>query len=196
MTTLEQERQTKRKAAQVAKRQMWQKQYRTRKAKAGLVRYELEVPEALKAQLEAMAELLSDEMDETLPYRQRIAAARRQLFADGVNGNVQTYVALQNKVAALEAEVAQLSPAFFKKTASVSTALPEAIARLPDEASSLKALLAQFYQRALQAERGLKDSEERAGRYLELYEVQSGDNQRLRRQIKALGGTVDELLLD
>ena len=196
MTTLEQERRTKRLAKLMAKRKRWQQQYRARKAKVGLVRYELEVPQVLKTQLEAMAELLSDEMDESLPYRQRIAAARRQLFADGINGDVQAYTTLREKITALESEVTHLSPAFFNSKAPSPKALPEAIVRLPDEPASLKTLLAQFYQRALQAERNLQDSDSRASRYLDLYEVQSNENQRLRQQIKSLGGTVDELTIE
>jgi len=35
-----------------------------------------------------------------------------------------------------------------------------------------------------------------ANRFLELYEVQSTENQRLRKKIKAMGGYVDTLILD
>ena len=57
-------------------------------------------------------------------------------------------------------------------------------------------MLAQFYKRAIGAERKAKECDERAARYLELYEVQSTENQRLRKQIKTMGGYADTLVAD
>ena len=118
-----------------------------RKAKLGLVRYEVEVPRETKDALEEMADLLSDEMDDTVSYRQRVVLAKRQLFVDGVARNIQAFTVLQERIDALEAEIAQLSPSLLASTHTQASALPEAIQRLPDTPESLK----QFARPILQA---------------------------------------------
>ena len=190
------EREAKRLARRTAKRKTYQDGYRQRKTQSGLVRYELEVPATIKAQLDEMADLLSDEMDEGLSYRQRVAQARRQLFVDGVERNVQAFCVLQERIDALEDEVAQLSPSLLASVKPETSALPEAIQRLPDEGKPLKHLLAQFYKRAISAERKLKETDERANRFLELYEVQSEENKRLGKQVKSMGGYDNTLVTD
>ena len=63
-------------------------------------------------------------------------------------------------------------------------------------AKPLKHLLAQFYKRAISAERKLKETDERANRFLELYEVQSEENKRLGKQVKSMGGYDNTLVTD
>ena len=127
------EREANRLARRTAKRKTYQDGYRQRKTQSGLVRYEVEVPATIKGQLDEMADILSDEMDEGLSYRQRVAQARRQLFVDGVERNIQAFSVLQERIDALEEEIAQLSPTLLATVKPETSALPEAIQRLPDD---------------------------------------------------------------
>lgn len=175
----------------------WQQTYRQKKTKLGLTRIELQIDAKLKARFEQMVEDKADDYHEPYDERRRKAIARRELFEKGIMQQSVEYSAFEARIEALKAELAAVSPKFFKLSNDNSAkALPETIASLPDNTLQLKQLLTKEYQRAQQAETQMHEQKRRAAQYQALYEVANEYNERLQNKIghsnELLGGDYDK----
>ena len=164
------------------KRPNYQQTYREKQGNKGLVRYELQLPEALKARIEQLAAEIAQEYDTPYDKRRRLARARAQLFTELTSDTQHDFTQLKAQIAALKEELATVAPAFFIKKDTDTIPLPHAIAELPnDNPEALKQLIAKFYREAQKATQELKTYKERANNYYQLYEALTDENDRLRK---------------
>ncbi len=149
----------------------------------GLERIEFYIRASYKTQFEALAETVAEELIEPYDPRQRLRLAKTRLFEEMMQTVTHEFFALKERITALEAEVAALSPTYFKATDKIP--LPEAIRCLPDDPQSLKNILTKLYQETQQLTRDKQEHKRRAEQYLKLYEVVSEQNVKLEQEIRA-----------
>ena len=161
-----------------------QQNYRKNQAHKGLVRYELQIPKAVKEKIEQLVSAIADEYDKPYDSRRRIAMARTQLFTELTADIQHEFTQLNAQITALQDELAVVAPSFFINKQSQERPLPNAIAELPDEPTALKQLIAKFYSQLKTAEKTLKDQQTKADTYYNLYDTLTDENDRLRKLTK------------
>ncbi len=77
--------------------------------------------------------------------KQRFEKMASELASEYSQQSVE-FAGCEARIEALKQELAVVAPQFFKSNPTEGRALPQAIAGLPDEAGSLKALMAEYYQ--------------------------------------------------
>ncbi len=159
-----------------------QKKYRHTQARKGLVRYELQIPREAKAHFEALVKAAADEYSEPFSERQRKAKARIQIFQEITQGITHEFFTLKEQIEALKAQVAALSPSFFKNKVADKTPLPDAIQALPDAPHTLKSLLATLYKENQQLKQEANEYQRQAQQFEKLYNATSAYNDELQAQ--------------
>lgn len=159
-----------------------QKKYRKKQANKGLVRYEMQIPKESKERFEQMVKAVAEEYEKPWDERQRMAAARAEVFNEMARDSMHEFSELQRQIKALQEEVQALAPKFFAQS-NANTPLPSAIRALPDNPEHLKILLAKFFSEGQQAKRQAKEYKRRADQYEELYRVATDQNEKLEIQL-------------
>ena len=147
--------------------------YRQAQQARGFVRIEFQVKPEVKAKFEEAANVEAEKYAavESDP-RRRLTKARTVLFEKLANGTLHQFEQLKEENDSLKAQIATLSPSFFKPTHQ-NTPLPNAIIALPDDPTQLKRILAALFQESQKAKNQTIEWKRRAKQYCDLYQLSS-----------------------
>ena len=92
----------------------YQQDYRKKQSQKGMVRYEIQIPEKLKAELEQLASGAAEEIALPRSYKQRMTKARAQILDELTRGIRHEFFELKDRIKELQQQITALSPSFFK----------------------------------------------------------------------------------
>ena len=165
----------------------YQNDYRKKQKRNGMTRYEIQIPETLKNQIEQIAHESAQEMVVPRSYKQRMAKARIQVLKESTQGVRHEFFELKDRIKALQQQITALSPSFFESEVDDKAPLPDAINALPDESLKLKQIIASIYKVSQVAKTQAIESERQAKQYQKLYNMADAENDRLKGIIEAEG---------